>query len=92
MVWAGGPPRAEVGSRFFVFRVGNMGDKAVNLVSVLDAMRSANWLHNGQPTVAQDASTTEEEQAAHVDSNVATERLRGGWLGMRISKRRLCEA
>jgi len=37
----------------------NMGNKPVNLVSFLSAMRFVNWLHNGQPTGAQDASTTE---------------------------------
>lgn len=37
----------------------NMGNKPVNFVSFFDAMRFVNWLHNGQPTGAQDASTTE---------------------------------
>jgi len=35
------------------------GDKPVVYVSFLDAMRFTNWLENGQPTGAQDASTTE---------------------------------
>jgi len=35
-------------------------DKPVVYVSSGDAMRFANWLHNGQPTGAQDASTTED--------------------------------
>lgn len=34
-------------------------NRPVNWVSFADAMRFANWLHNGQPTGAQDASTTE---------------------------------
>jgi formylglycine-generating enzyme required for sulfatase activity len=38
----------------------NMGNKPVNFVSFFDAMRFVNWLHNGQPTGAQDASTTED--------------------------------
>jgi len=38
----------------------NMGNKPVNYVSFFDAMRFVNWLHNGQPTGAQDASTTED--------------------------------
>ncbi|MCH7885117.1 MAG: IPTL-CTERM sorting domain-containing protein [Planctomycetes bacterium] len=38
----------------------NMGNKPVNYVRFLDAMRFVNWLHNGQPTGAQDASTTED--------------------------------
>ncbi|MDO8630608.1 MAG: SUMF1/EgtB/PvdO family nonheme iron enzyme [Phycisphaerales bacterium] len=37
----------------------NMRNKPVNYVSFFDAMRFVNWLHNGQPTGAQDASTTE---------------------------------
>jgi formylglycine-generating enzyme required for sulfatase activity len=35
-------------------------DQPVNYVSWADAARFANWLHNGQPTGAQDASTTED--------------------------------
>jgi formylglycine-generating enzyme required for sulfatase activity len=35
-------------------------DRPVNWVSYGDAARFANWLHNGQPTGAQDLSTTED--------------------------------
>jgi formylglycine-generating enzyme required for sulfatase activity len=35
-------------------------DRPVNYVSWADAARFANWLHNGQPTGAQDLSTTED--------------------------------
>ncbi len=35
-------------------------NRPVNLVSWGDAARFANWLHNGQPTGAQDLSTTED--------------------------------
>ncbi len=35
------------------------GNKPVNFVSFFDAMRFINWLENGQPTGAQNASTTE---------------------------------
>jgi formylglycine-generating enzyme required for sulfatase activity len=35
-------------------------DTPVNFVSWYDALRFANWLHNGQPTGAQDATTTED--------------------------------
>lgn len=38
----------------------NMGNKPVNLVSFLSAMRFVNWLHNGQPAGAQNESTTED--------------------------------
>ena len=34
-------------------------DRPVNYVSLGDAVRFANWLHNGRPTGAQDLSTTE---------------------------------
>ncbi|MGH0029556.1 MAG: formylglycine-generating enzyme family protein [Myxococcota bacterium] len=35
-------------------------DRPVNYVSWADAARFANWLHNGQPTGAQDLTTTED--------------------------------
>jgi hypothetical protein len=35
-------------------------NRPVNFVSFGDAMRFANWLHNGQPTGAQDLTTTED--------------------------------
>ena len=39
---------------------GDWADRPVNYVSWGDAARFANWLHNGQPTGAQDLSTTED--------------------------------
>jgi formylglycine-generating enzyme required for sulfatase activity len=36
------------------------GSKPVIFVSLYDALRFANWLHNGQPTGPQDATTTED--------------------------------
>jgi formylglycine-generating enzyme required for sulfatase activity len=36
------------------------GNKPVTFVSWFDAARFANWIHNGQPTGLQDASTTED--------------------------------
>jgi formylglycine-generating enzyme required for sulfatase activity len=38
---------------------GGQGDEPVVFVSLHDALRFANWLHNGQPTGAQGAGTTE---------------------------------
>ena len=38
----------------------NMGNKPVNYVSFWDAARFTNWLHNGQPTGAQDKMSTED--------------------------------
>ena len=38
----------------------NFDNKPVNFVSVFDALRFVNWLHNGQPTGLQTASTTED--------------------------------
>ncbi|MEZ4332615.1 MAG: SUMF1/EgtB/PvdO family nonheme iron enzyme [Myxococcota bacterium] len=37
-----------------------MADEPVNYVSFWDALRFANWLHNGQPSGDQDATTTED--------------------------------
>ncbi len=38
----------------------NRGNRPVNYVSWYDALRFANWMHNGQPTGAQGAPTTED--------------------------------
>ena len=38
----------------------NRGERPVNYVSWYDALRFANWLHNGQPTGAQGPDTTED--------------------------------
>lgn len=38
----------------------DLADRPVNFVSFGDAIRFANWLHNGQPSGAQDLSTTED--------------------------------
>jgi len=39
----------------------NRADRPVNYISWGDAARFCNWLHNGQPTGAQDLTTTEDE-------------------------------
>jgi formylglycine-generating enzyme required for sulfatase activity len=50
----------------------------MNFVSIYDAMRFVNWLHNGQPEGAQDTSTTEdgayEITAAGIATNAITRR------------------
>lgn len=38
----------------------NYGNKPVSYIDFFDALRFANWLHNGQPTGPQNASTTED--------------------------------
>jgi len=51
-------------------------DMPVNYVSFYDALRFANWLHNGQPTGAQDSNTTEDGSytitAAGISNNSIT--------------------
>ena len=37
-----------------------MRDKPVNFISFYDALRFANWMHNGRPSGVQDGSTTED--------------------------------
>ena len=45
----------------YTYRVAaDWANRPVNWVSYWDACRFANWLHNGQPTGAQNASTTED--------------------------------
>ena len=56
----GGITRSGVsGSYRYDAKVG-FENKPVVFVSFLDALRFANWLHNGQPSGPQDASTTED--------------------------------
>ena len=43
----------------YSYSVIGSGNRPVTYVSWFDAARFVNWLHNGQPTGAQDASTTE---------------------------------
>ena len=55
----GGITQSGVSGSFTYAVKPNMGDKPVNFVSFNDAMRFANWLHNGQPTGIQNAASTE---------------------------------
>ena len=54
-------------------------DRPVNIVSFWDAVRFANWLHNGQPTGPQGPDTTEGGAYHNVGNDVAvwTQRRRG---------------
>ncbi|MGB2985047.1 MAG: formylglycine-generating enzyme family protein [Phycisphaerae bacterium] len=52
-------------------------NKPVNWVNWYDALRFANWLHNGQPTGAQDASTTEDGAYTFTDRYSAGDRNQG---------------
>ena len=57
---AGGITQAgSPGSYTYTVRSGR-DDNPVNYVNFFDALRLANWMHNGQPTGAQDSSTTED--------------------------------
>ena len=40
--------------------ISGRGDRPVSFVHFYDVLRFANWLHNGQPTGAQDSTTTED--------------------------------
>ena len=44
----------------YTYSVIGSGNRPVTYVSWFDAARFANWMHNGRPTGAQDASTTED--------------------------------
>jgi len=60
---AGGIDRAGTsGSYTYAPRDGNANwlNRPVNYVNWYDALRFANWMHNGRPTGAQDGSTTED--------------------------------
>jgi formylglycine-generating enzyme required for sulfatase activity len=55
----GGISRSGVSGAFSYAVRPNMGDKPVNFVSFWDAARFVNWLHNGQPTSAENGLATE---------------------------------
>jgi formylglycine-generating enzyme len=56
---AGGIKRSGVDGKFRYQVVSGTSKRPVTYVSWLDAARYVNWLHNGKPIGAQDASTTE---------------------------------
>ena len=56
----GGSTRSGVSGSFSYTVIAGREDRPVNFVSFWDAARFANWLHNGQPTGAQDNMTTED--------------------------------
>ena len=51
--------RTDTGSGYSYGVAADWANRPVNYVSLWDACRFANWLHNGQPTGAQGAGTTE---------------------------------
>ena len=55
----GGITRSGVDGSYTYAAKAGFEDKPVNYVSFFDAARFANWLHNGQPSGAQDVTTTE---------------------------------
>jgi len=65
------PPGNE---RFYVLQPG-WENKAVVYVSFYDALRFANWLHNGQPEGFQDATTTEDGAYAITPTGIADDSI-----------------
>jgi hypothetical protein len=67
------------GSFSYAVKAG-FADKPVNYVSFYDALRFANWLHNGQPTGAQDAGTTEDGAYTITPEGIAANSItRNAW-------------
>ena len=56
----GGITRSGSSGSYTYSAIADWENMPVNYVSFWDALRFANWLHNGQPTGAQDDSTTED--------------------------------
>ena len=57
--------------------IAGRGDMPVNWLNFYNALRFANWLHNGQPTGAQDATTTEDGAYTFSSQNVVGPRNAG---------------
>jgi formylglycine-generating enzyme required for sulfatase activity len=57
---SGGITRTAVGPDYHYAAIPSREDMPVDYVSFYDALRFANWLHNGQPTGTQDSTTTED--------------------------------
>jgi formylglycine-generating enzyme required for sulfatase activity len=58
-IGVGGITRSGVSGSFTYSTIAGRESMPVNIVSFYDALRFTNWLHNGQPTGAQGAGTTE---------------------------------
>jgi len=56
----GGITRSGSSGSYTYSTITGRGNMPVNWVSWYDTLRFANWMHNGQPTGAQDPSTTED--------------------------------
>lgn len=57
---SGGITRSGGAGSFTYSAIQGRGNKPVNWVSFYDALRFGNWMNNGQPSGAQDSSTTED--------------------------------
>jgi hypothetical protein len=63
MAWGGGRggiTRSGSSGSYTYSTIAGRENMPVNYVSFYDSLRFANWLHNGQPTGAQDRTTTED--------------------------------
>ena len=59
-IWVGGITRSGSPGSYSYAPIAGKEDWPVNFVNFWDAARFVNWLENGQPTGAQDATTTED--------------------------------
>jgi formylglycine-generating enzyme required for sulfatase activity len=73
----GGITRSGVSGSYTYSAIAGRGDMAVNAVSFYDALRFANWLENGQPTGAQDNTTTEDGTYTFSDATTVGSRNAG---------------
>ncbi|MCH2113944.1 MAG: SUMF1/EgtB/PvdO family nonheme iron enzyme [Pirellulales bacterium] len=79
--WGGISRFGASGSYTYAVRP-NMGNKPVNYVTWQDGARYTNWLHNGQPVGAQDATTTEDGAYTFIDIDTAGPRNPGAQVFM----------
>lgn len=71
---------APAGSSYEYSVAPDWADRPVNFVTWIDALRFANWMHNGQPSGPQDSTTTEDGSYTIIDGHPSERREDASWV------------